>query len=282
VGARPSHTRTAVVNTASPPRGEGFKGGTFLLHARPLSTDEFMKRIAVDWPRTLELVLARAREHGRRGLVAFDLDSTVFDNRPRQARIVREFGAAFGVPALTRCLPQHFVSGWSLRAAALALGVAEADFQRFGRELKAFWFARFFTSEYCREDIEVVGAPRYLQAVAATGVGLTYVTGRHEAMREGTLACLAKCGMPVPGQRPGVGLLMKPSLHEDDDAYKLAAHAVLAEAGTLLAAFDNEPTHVNAYAQRFPEALAVHLATDHSERPVELKAEVISIPHFAW
>jgi hypothetical protein len=244
--------------------------------------NDFLHRIRSDWPTKLERLLALAREQGSRALVAFDLDSTVFDNRPRQARIVREYGEAHGIEPLTRCLPAHFVSGWSLKAAALEVGVAEAEFEGWGRDLKAFWGQRFFTSEYCREDIEVVGAPRYLTALAATGVRVSYVTGRPERMREGTLACLGKCGMPVPGQVPGAALLMKPSTRDDDDAYKRAAHAVLASAGTVLAAFDNEPLHINDYADRFPDAMAVHLATDHSGRTLELHPRVVSIPHFAW
>jgi hypothetical protein len=60
------------------------------------------------------------------------------------------------------------------------------------------------------------------------------------------------------------------------------AHQLLEEMGTVLAAFDNEPTHVNDYATRFPNCVPVHLATDHSGRPVTLVERVISIPHFAW
>ena len=242
----------------------------------------FLNLVPLDWPTTLKRILGRATELGPSAVLIFDLDSTVFDNRPRQARIVREYGAAHGLQALTRCQPLHFVSGWSLQAAAEAVGVDAEAYQRFGKDLKRFWFHRFFTSDYCRDDIEVVGAPRYLQALLATGVRVTYVTGRHEEMREGTLACLAKCGMPVPGQAPGVALLMKPTLREDDDAYKHAARLVLEAEGELLAAFDNEPMHINGYARHFPGALAVHLATDHSGRPVELEPQVISIPHFAW
>ena len=50
----------------------------------------------------------------------------------------------------------------------------------------------------------------------------------------------------------------------------------------MIAAFDNEPTHVNDYRRRFPGAVIVHLATDHSGRPVELDPAVISIPHFRY
>ena len=50
-------------------------------------------------PTVLERVLARVRALPG-AVVVFDLDSTLLDNRPRQARILREFGAARGIPAL--------------------------------------------------------------------------------------------------------------------------------------------------------------------------------------
>ena len=83
--------------------------------------------------------------------------------------------------------------------------------------------------------------------------------------------------MPLGGQ---VQLLMKPLL-EDDDAYKREAHEQLRRMGTVLAAFDNEPMHINDYAKKFPEATPVHLATDHSDRDVTLDPRFVSIPHFA-
>src|SRR5438132_139769 len=48
----------------------------------------------------------------------------------------------------------------------------------------------------------------------------------------------------------------------------------------LACAFDNEPTHVNAYKRSFPEAAVVHLDTDHSRRPVEVLPEIPSIHDF--
>ncbi len=243
---------------------------------------EFHPRVAVDWYRTLEAILARAKQLGPKGVLAFDLDSTVFDNRPRQARIVREYGAQEGLGALQSCQPFHFTSGWDLRAAMTGTGFSAADADTHYTALKRFWAARFFTSEYCSADIEIVGAPRFLQACAKTGAQIVYVTGRHEEMREGSIKALAKCGMPVPAQDGSVRLLMKPSLREDDDGYKRVAHAQVAGFGALIAAFDNEPTHINDYATEFPEATPVHLATDHSGRKVTLHERAVSIPHFAW
>jgi hypothetical protein len=48
----------------------------------------------------------------------------------------------------------------------------------------------------------------------------------------------------------------------------------------IVAAFDNEPTHDNAYKRSFPDAVVVHLDTDHSRRPVEVLADIPSIHDF--
>lgn len=243
---------------------------------------DFLPRVAVDWPRTLQQIVDVAKRSGPQGLLVFDLDSTVFDNRPRQALIVREYGAAKGIKALTQCQPWHFTSGWDLRGAARSCGIAEPEVERMYPDLKAFWQQRFFTSEYAAHDIEIVGAPRYLHSLDHVKARVIYVTGRHEAMRAGTEACLKRCGMPMPSAGGHVQLLMKPHLPDSDDAYKRETHAHLKTMGTVLAAFDNEPMHINDYAVHFEQAIPVHLATDHSGRDVELHPRCVSIPHFAW
>ena len=55
------------------------------------------QRVVSLQPDVLERVVERARAEGARGVVVFDLDSTLLDNRPRQARILREFGAQNGI-----------------------------------------------------------------------------------------------------------------------------------------------------------------------------------------
>ncbi|MFZ5470019.1 MAG: hypothetical protein ACOZIN_11345 [Myxococcota bacterium] len=239
---------------------------------------DFKNRIRSDWPSVLRGVLDKARALGGPALLAFDLDSTLFDNRPRQARILREFGAARKVSALTRCAAEHWVSGWDMKAAMVACGLSSSEAEGLYRDAKAFWLERFFTSEYCVDDVPIAGAPEYLREVVETGATVAYVTGRHEAMRVGSVESMRKAGMATPGGK--VHLLMKPTFQMTDDDWKREAHARLGALGTLIAAFDNEPTHVNDYARQFPDALAVHLATDHSGRPVEILEHVVSVPHF--
>jgi hypothetical protein len=241
--------------------------------------DDLKRRIRHDWAKTLTGILQQARARRAEAILAFDLDSTLFDNRPRQARIVREFGRARNLACLEGCSPEHFTSGWNMKAAMLNCGLSQAQADACFQEARQFWMERFFTSDYCVDDIPIQGAVAFTRAVLESGATLCYVTGRHEAMRPGTVQAMRKCDMVLPGSGP-VHLLMKPTFELGDDDYKRLAHEELARMGTVIAAFDNEPTHANDYRRKFPDATVFHLATDHSGRPVELLEGIISVPHF--
>ncbi len=241
--------------------------------------NDFRHRIRPDWTSFLRGILRMAAEMGKSAVLAFDLDSTLFDNRPRQARIMSELGKARGIPALEGCQPHHWTSGWDMKAAMVACGLSQAEAEALYKEAKAFWLERFFTSEYCVDDVAVHGAPDFMAKVAETGATIAYVTGRHEQMREGTVRAMRKCRVPEPGE--GIHLIMKPTFEMGDDEWKRQAHQRLRALGRLLAAFDNEPTHANDYRLSFPEAYVVHLATDHSGRAVELLDGIVTVPHFA-
>ena len=208
----------------------------------------------------------------------FDLDSTILSNKPRQARIVREFGRARGVAALARCEPSAVVS-WDLRDTMRLCGLSEDEVRSLHAPLRQFWFERFFTSEYCKEDEAIAGARDYLHRVLAARGQILYVTGRHAGMAPGTLESFRRAGFPLPeGER--VQLWLKPDPDEDDDLWKETCQRRLGDLPGVACAFDNEPTHVNAYKRAFPGARVVHLDTDHSGRPVEVRSDVPSIVDF--
>jgi hypothetical protein len=54
----------------------------------------------------------------------------------------------------------------------------------------------------------------------------------------------------------------------------------VAAIGRVLAAFDNEPTHINTYRAHFPEAQCVHLLTDESARGIAVLPEIPSVLTF--
>ncbi len=242
-------------------------------YAQGRSIDRRQQRLILDE------VEAAARAAGGGGVVVFDLDSTLYDNRPRQARILAEYGEAHGVTALCGLSPERLGS-WSLADAMRAAGVEEPVVQQHRAAVKRFWGARFFTSEYCLLDEPLAGARDYAVAVRATGVQVAYVTGRDTGMGEGTRRCFARDGFPLP-DGSAVHLLLKPSGGEGDDDWKVTAGARVAALGRVVAAFDNEPAHINSYRARFPEARCVRLATDDSGREVPLAPGVVSIADFA-
>jgi hypothetical protein len=226
----------------------------------------------------LARVLDRAAAEGAAGIVAFDLDSTLLDNRPRQADILREYGQLHGVAALAQHHADHW-QGWDARIAMANCGMPTDEIEAHIGPFRAYWKDRFFTSEYCVLDRPVAGAPAYVAAVLERGARVFYVTGRHEPMRRGTVACFEQTGFPVP-DGDLVELLMKPELDEHDDTYKVRSHAMLRDRGLLLAAFDNEPAHINGYRESFPDAIHVHLATDHSPRDIPILPGIPSIVDF--
>lgn len=213
-----------------------------------------------------------------RPAAAFDLDSTLLVNRGRQARIVREYGELRGDRRLAACSTKE-VTSWDLRETLRLCGLSESRIAALLPGLREFWRERFFTSEYCREDTAVAGAPRYVRAALESGAEVLYITGRHEGMRAGTLESFERAGFPLPDGK-AVQLWLKPSLSDDDDRWKEVCRARLEELRGLASAFDNEPLHVNSYKRSFPEAAVVHLDTDHSGRPVDVLPEIPSILDF--
>jgi predicted secreted acid phosphatase len=228
-------------------------------------------------PSVLDKALSRARAAGGGGVVVFDLDSTLLDNRPRQAAIVAEFGRAHGVAALAAARPEHW-QDWSIGRAMANAGLAPDEIDRYIEPLKTWWRERFFTSQYCRLDEAIAGAVAFVARVRQHGAQVAYCTGRHEEMREGTVECFRRLGLPLPG--PTVHLLMKPRFEIGDDDWKSSAYQLLRQLGDIIAVFDNEPTHINGYRAAFPKALVVHVATDHSGRPVPLADGIPSVADF--
>lgn len=225
----------------------------------------------------LQEVLDRCRRQG--AVVVFDLDSTLLDNKPRQARIMAEYGQEHGVAALAGSRREHWTGGWDFREAMRNAGLPEPEIEAHAEPYRALWRDRFFTSEYCPLDEPTPGAVAFVDAVRRTGARVLYVTGRHEGMRAGTEACFVRVGLPLP-DGDAVQLWMKPSVEEDDDHFKARVHAELPSAGEVVAVFDNEPTHVNDYLRSLPHARVIHLATDHSLREVFVAKGIPSIADF--
>ncbi len=226
----------------------------------------------------LGAIIVAAKEHAPKSIVAFDLDSTLLNNSPRQSQILREYGKSAGVEPLCQSAPAHWDS-WDFKAPMVRAGLSEFQAADHLEPFTEFWRRRFFTSEYCQVDVATPGAPEFVNELVRAGAQICYLTGRQEDMRDGTVACFKREGFPIPGSE-SVYLWMKPTLDEHDDAFKLASYKELKKRGTVVAAFDNEPTHINGYKETFPDAAVVHLDTDCSPRPVKVQSGIPSVKNF--
>jgi beta-phosphoglucomutase-like phosphatase (HAD superfamily) len=213
-------------------------------------------------------------------LVVFDLDDTLFSTNDRHLRILREYAdlveaRAPEAAALLRAIERERLRYQIVQTVEDA-GLKDAALVK---DLRDFWFARFFQNRYLLEDAPVPGAPAYCAEVAARGGVIVYVTGRDERMREGTESAFARRGFPAP-DGGAVRLVLKPRFDTPDLAFKTEVLARLKEMGRVAASFENEPLHINLFREAFPEGRHFLLETKHSGRPAILHPDVLRIPDF--
>jgi hypothetical protein len=209
----------------------------------------------------LDAIVARA-EPG--AVCVFDLDGCLFDTRHRQARLFAELGAHLDLPWLARVEPLHFVD-WDPAHTLRRAGIAEDRVAAVLPALEAHFREHFFTSRAVRWDHAMPGAVALVRACSARGAQVLYLTGRHAPMREGTEENLLPWGFPW--QDGHSALWTKRSAAQGDTAWKAEALDRLPRLGRPVVFLDNEPSNVNLFHQRHPDALTVFVDTDHSPRP---------------
>ncbi len=214
----------------------------------------------------LDQIIALAGTHGADGVGVFDLDGCLFDTRPRQMLIIREFAGMHDALDLYKVEPDHF-KDWDLGNTMRHAGLAEERVQALAKPLADFWFSRFFRSDYVIHDHAMPGAVDLVRQCRQRGLKIVYLTGRDETKRSGTEASLSRFGFPLDGG--DCQLMVKPDFHTDDTEFKNTALSRIAELGQAVLFLDNEPSNVNRFRDRHPKALVVFVETDHSPKPDE-------------
>ena len=105
----------------------------------------------------LDQMIARAASEGGGGVGVFDLDGCLFDTRPRQVHIIREFACQHNALELYGVEADHF-KDWDLGNTLRNMGLGESRISEVLDDLKKFWFDRFFSSRYVNFDHAMPGA----------------------------------------------------------------------------------------------------------------------------
>lgn len=197
----------------------------------------------------------------RTPLVVFDLDATLYDNRPRTLEILMEYreevlDARPEVAEALGVLTSEGI-GYLLSDTLRGCGITRADVVA---EITRFWHDRFFADAYMQHDVPIDGAPEYVRACHEAGAIVVYLTGRDlPGMLLGTVASLRDCGFPIG--IAGTELLLKPDANLPDEAFKRGALPTLERLGDMVAFFDNEPANTNLAKAMYPDANVVLLET---------------------
>ena len=225
----------------------------------------------------LDGMVRRAGAEGRGGVVVFDLDGCLFDNRPRIVRIFRELASRHGAADLYRIAPEHFAD-WNQDDTMRRAGLSDERVAALHPDFLKQFFLQFFSSEFCAYDHAMPGAARHVWDCYRAGASVVYLTGRHDEMRPGTEKALRDWGFPF--HRPRTTLITKPDLTVVDEHFKEEAIREIELLGTPVLFVDNEPVNVNLFHARRPGALTVWVQSDHSPRPVGAHADIPGIRGF--
>lgn len=197
-------------------------------------------------------------------LAIFDLDGTLFDNRPRTIFILREISERFGseLPELEAAFERFYEFSaieYSLTATLNKLNVKS---EKEIAVIKNEWEKRFFSDEYQKFDMPMPGGKAYVSRVHAAGATVIYLTGRDVGrMLVGTTDCLRLYGFPVG--IVGTMMLVKREFEEKDEVFKADVISYLKRLGSVEAVYENEPLNSNILARAFPDASSFLVLTQH-------------------
>ena len=225
---------------------------------------------------------SRPRAGQARPVVVFDLDGTLFDNRPRTAAILKAYAEKVRHSATDlaeKLFTLHPENVPYLLTDTLArVGItAEHEIEA----LRDHWVEHFFVDGWLHHDVALPGAVAFAKACWENGASLVYLTGRDlPKMALGSFASLRDTGFPIGV--PGTSLVCKPDPAIADERYKREVCPEMGRVGEVIASFDNEPGNCNAFLEHFPAAASVLLATQHAPNPPALAAGCHTILDFRF
>ncbi|MBC7795215.1 MAG: hypothetical protein H7Z43_16040 [Clostridia bacterium] len=262
-----------------------------------VAASSFIKATAAEVMSRIEKRVVAMAQSGKRAIVIFDLDSTLYNNGPRQVVIFREFAEAYSshpVFGTQACKLANFrAENMSFSNDAMARSCGVDTTTETGEALLEayvdFWRARFFNNTYVTNDTVYANAVAQVRRIfdatdsfpEAQRVHVIYLTGRHKAftsddpaqkpyeggMEGGTRQAIVRDGLPLNPAR--VTLMMKDNFSEKDVDFKGRVKAQVNQLGEVVGAFDNEPGNVAIFVRDYPLAMHVLVYTIASEKPAQ-------------
>ncbi len=218
--------------------------------------------------------IQKSKVAGRRPVVVFDLDATLFENAPRTWKILWEYASTRGERSLLDKLSVVVPVNWPY-ALSDVLGFLEHP-HLMTEELLAFWKERFFKSEYQLFDVAMPGALELATYCYQEGCFIVYLTGRDvPGMLQGCVDSLVQTGFPLGGVRTQT--LLKTTFEMPDELFKQEAIEAINELGQVVLSIDNEPANCNLFQNAWPSAVIAHIESHCAPNPPPLVDGILCI-----
>ncbi len=206
------------------------------------------------------------RDAGGQAHAVFDLDSTLFDVRPRIIKIIQEFCIDRGMSAkysnavsILKNI-QELNHSYYIKDHMFELGLQNEP-PEFFKDIYNYWRIRFFHDDYVIHDEPVEGAVEFVQMLHQMNVKIIYLTGRDIIrMGKGTVDSLKKWKFPI--ETPLSELVLKPESSMDDAPFK-RDHFTSLHAETRIWFFENEPMNLNLILKDCPRVHCVFFDSVH-------------------
>ncbi len=209
-----------------------------------------------------------SKKNGVTPKIYFDLDSTLFDVKPRVKRIISEFGhlestlAKFPVAAKILRKIEQVAESYHIRDHLKHFGLEEESHE-LHKDLLHYWNHKFFHSEYLLEDVPYKGAVEYVNRLFGAGAEIVYLTGRDtERMKQGSFESLKKWKFPIDSQN--AKLVLKPNKELDDAEFKRDHFLTVHLAGQPIWFFENEPHNIHLILRDCPYVKIIYFESVHS------------------
>lgn len=241
----------------------------------PQAQSDFLRRI-------LARVAEATARRGPRAVLVFDLDGTLYDNRPRTVHILHELAKLWQAsrPEIAAKLALA-APGRLAYTLADTLKKLDIDDAQIVSEATIYWKDRFFQDPYMVHDVALAGAARFVTEAYEKGGNVIYLTGRDMPnMSLGSWKSLRDHGFPIGAS--GAELVCKPRFEIADERYKADVAGELSRLGEVVAVFDNEPANCNALLASYPDCLSVLLDTQRTPTAPDPVKGVITIKDFVY
>lgn len=211
---------------------------------------------------------------GRCPVVVFNIDGTIFDNRPRSQAILRDFirenpeetaDIADSIIGLQKDSMEYYVVDSFKKAGVENLFIVEAALR--------FWADRFFSDAYVNKDLPFDGAVDFINELHDSGALIVYFSGRDQGtMLSGTIRALRDAGFPVGTARTMT--VFKANPEEPSQDYKRRVMGEITTIGRVIAAFDNDPRTVNTMRRQWPTARIFFVKSQSEPQSTVLESEI--------